>query len=238
MTTVRDLINGSLRLLGAIATGEAMSSAEGADGLLALNGMVDSWNTERLMVYTINRLEFNLVAGQQLYTMGTGGNFNTTRPTRIDQAYLKITATTPNLEIPLHIVQDEGWAAIGVKSITSTYPTTVYSDGSFPLSNVYVWPVPTQVNVLVLYVWNQISQFATLDDAISFPPGYLEALRYSLACRLAPEFGLQASPWVLQEAVASKARIKVINQTPVYLTCDESVLARPTHFNWITGDTV
>ncbi|MEY2916064.1 MAG: hypothetical protein RL454_993, partial [Actinomycetota bacterium] len=48
-TTAGDQINGALRLLGVLAEGETPSSATSQDALNAMNQMLDSWNTERLM---------------------------------------------------------------------------------------------------------------------------------------------------------------------------------------------
>ena len=52
MTTAGDQINRALRLLGVLAEGETPSAAVSQDGLTALNQMIDSWNTERLSVFS------------------------------------------------------------------------------------------------------------------------------------------------------------------------------------------
>jgi len=46
MTTANDQINGALRVLGVLAEGETPSAATSQDALMALNQMIDSWNTE------------------------------------------------------------------------------------------------------------------------------------------------------------------------------------------------
>jgi hypothetical protein len=71
MSTVRDLIKGSLRLLGATATGETPSSEEQADALATLNALLDSWSLERLMITEKIREQFALVAGKQSLYNGT-----------------------------------------------------------------------------------------------------------------------------------------------------------------------
>ena len=47
-----DIINGSLRLLGVLAEGEPPSAETSADALLAMNQMIESWNTERLSIFS------------------------------------------------------------------------------------------------------------------------------------------------------------------------------------------
>lgn len=88
MATVRDLIKGSLRLLGAIAPGETPSADEQAEALLALNSMISSWSTESLTIYSRVRESFTLTPGQQMRTLGVGGSFNTSRPMEIEEAKL------------------------------------------------------------------------------------------------------------------------------------------------------
>ena len=51
-TSAGDQINGALRLIGMLAEAETPSAATSADALSALNQMIDSWNTERLSVFT------------------------------------------------------------------------------------------------------------------------------------------------------------------------------------------
>ena len=51
-TTAGDQINGALRLIGQLAEGEEPSAATANDALAALNQMIDSWNTERLSVFS------------------------------------------------------------------------------------------------------------------------------------------------------------------------------------------
>ena len=48
--SANDQINRALRLLGVLAEGETPSAAVSQDCLMALNQMIESWNTERLSV--------------------------------------------------------------------------------------------------------------------------------------------------------------------------------------------
>ncbi|NBX88222.1 MAG: hypothetical protein EBQ97_06865, partial [Bacteroidetes bacterium] len=51
-TTAGDQINRALRLLGVLAEGETPSPSVSQDSLTALNQMIESWNTERLSVFS------------------------------------------------------------------------------------------------------------------------------------------------------------------------------------------
>ena len=50
--SANDQINRALRLLGVLAEGETPSAAVSQDCLMALNQMIESWNTERLSVFS------------------------------------------------------------------------------------------------------------------------------------------------------------------------------------------
>ncbi len=63
MTTAGEQINGALRLLGVLAEGETPSSETSQDALMALNQMIDSWNTERLAVFSTQDQIFNWPSG-------------------------------------------------------------------------------------------------------------------------------------------------------------------------------
>ena len=66
--TANDLIERSLRTIGVLASGETATGSDAADSFTTLNGMMDSWATQRLTIYHTARTAFNLTASQQDYT--------------------------------------------------------------------------------------------------------------------------------------------------------------------------
>jgi hypothetical protein len=81
--TANDLITRAFRKGRVIGKDEVPAPDEAADALVDLNDMLDEWWIDKLAVFHINVEQFALVAGQQSYTMGAGGNFNTTRPVKV-----------------------------------------------------------------------------------------------------------------------------------------------------------
>lgn len=230
--TAADLIKGSLRLIGAIATGETPSADEQSDALVVLNDMLESWSIDGLLVYQRVRENFALVPSQQTYTMGVSGNFNTSRPTRIVEAGIEINGN----EIPVYIMNEQEWRDIGIKSLQSTIPQRLYTDGSYPLENVNLWPIPSAANNLILYSLKPLTSFTSTSNTVSLPPGYSRALRYNLALELAPEFGKAPSVVIASIASESKADIKRQNTQPVYMKSDAFGLVSRKPFNWFTGE--
>src|SRR5689334_6075004 len=112
-----------MRLIGALASGEALTSNESNDGLRSLNDLIDSWSTESLLIPNKVREVFPLVPGQQSYSMGSGGNFNTSRPLKIENALIQFTSTTPVSELPMKLLNKDEYANIIQKSLASSFPT-------------------------------------------------------------------------------------------------------------------
>jgi hypothetical protein len=214
MATARDLIKGSLRLIGAIAAGETPSAAEQADALSTLNEMLDSWSLERLAVPARIREEFAVSTSP--VTMGSGADLDTARPIRIEAAAVMIN----NVEHPIEVVGHDEWSEIKQKSLTSTLPTHLYPQGTTPLETINLWPMPSGSVTLVLYSWKALSQLATATSDVELPNGYLRALRYNLAIELAPEYGKVASAEIAKIAKESKENIKRANKRPIYMTSD------------------
>ena len=229
-----DLIASSLRLIGVLASGENATGAEGADGLTILNQLLDEWNSERLIVFTINRQTFSLTVNQQDYTMGTGGNFNVARPQRIERAsIIQLSNPAQPLELQIEILDAQGWQRIPVKNIASTLPRVVYINYGFPLITLSYWSIPNVAVDTALYTWTALAAFDLTTDR-TFPPAYLKALRYNLAVDLAPEYGRTTPVEVAVQAAESKAKIKSFNTPRPIMRVDIPSGGDEGDYNWIT----
>jgi hypothetical protein len=216
MGTVRDLVTAALLDLGAIASGEAPTATEAADALRRLNLLLETWRLEHLLAYAIDTVTFVLTGGAS-YTIGPGGQINTTRPVRLEHAALRL-PTSPALDLPLHVLTDEEYASIALKGLTSTLASCLYMDRAYPLASVFLYPTPPS-GTLVLYPWTPLTAFASLDTTVALPPGYELALQTSLSIELASMFrDCTITPALAAQAVRSKALIKVMNTQPRLLT--------------------
>lgn len=230
MATVRDLIKSSLRQIGAIDPGENVEAGEAADALATLNQMLESWSLENLLVHATVREEFSFVSGQASYTMGTGGNFNTTRPIKIEKANIEF-QTSPSHESELEIINESQWASIANKDLSGT-PSHLYVMGTYPLETLKVWPVPAGEKIAI-YSAKSIASFASVSDDVELPPGYFDALKFNLAVRLAPEYGKSPSEVTVALAQSSVKALKKSNAKPVIMQTDAPTEAR---FNITTGE--
>src|SRR5882757_50714 len=112
-TTAGALITSSLRLIGAIATGETPTAAEINDGISTLNDLLENWSTQNLAMYGSAVEIFPTVAGQAIYTIGPTGNWNTARPVRISgDGY----CTFNGVDFPVEQIGQGQYDAIGLKT--------------------------------------------------------------------------------------------------------------------------
>lgn len=214
----RALITRALRTLGVLATGEAAPADVANDALESLNEMLDTWSLESLAVYDETLTTHVLTASKASYTIGSGGDIAISWPIQIDMAQLRVTTATPNIDLPLRVLSDQEYAVIPLKTEESTYPTSVWLDRNYPLAVLHLWPVPNQVNTLVLWTKGIVQTFAALSTLVSVPRGYERALRFNLAVELAPEYGKAVSAELRELARESKAWVKRANSKPLLLT--------------------
>jgi hypothetical protein len=220
---VSAMIASVLRLIGVLESGEPPTSDENNDSFAALNQMIDAWNADGLSIYTTRSDDYTLIAGQQSYTLGNGGDFNSNRPARINSmsAILLDNPTNP-IEVPMVSYTIDEWQnKIPVKQVMSTFPQVYYDTGDFPLRTINFWPIPsTSANNVRIYSWQALGLPVALNSYMAFPPGYAEAFRYNLAIRLAPEFSAPVAPFVQTNAVESLARLKTMNAPLLNLMSD------------------
>ena len=210
MTTAAELIEGSLRLLGVLAEGEQPSVAVMQDSIMAMNQMIQSWDTERLSVFSTQDQVFTWPAYTMSRTIGPTGDFVGNRPIEIDDAtYFKDPSS--GLSFGVKLINQQQYDGIAFKTVTSTYPQVMWVNNTFPDMEMTVYPVPIKAlewHIISVETLTEVSSVAT---DIYFPRGYLRAFRYNLACELAPEFGVEPSPQVQRIAMSSKRNIKRIN---------------------------
>lgn len=234
-TTAGDQINGALRLLGVLAEGETPSAATSQDALVALNQMIDSWNTERLAVFSTQDQVFSWPPGFKERSLGPTGDFVGNRPILVDDStYFRDPAN--NISFGLKLINQQQYNGIAVKTVTSTYPQVMWVNMTYPDITMTVYPVPTKVLEFHIVSVQELTTPATLATNLAFPPGYLRAFRYNLACEIAPEFGMEPPPTVVRIAMASKRNLKRINNPDDIMSIPYSIVGTRQRFNVYSGN--
>jgi hypothetical protein len=187
------LITLILRDAGVNGVGQTPRAEDLNDVLDTLNMMLDEWATKRWLVYHLVDVSVP-VTGAQFYTVGPGGDIDTTRPDQVQAAFFRSTISTPNV-----------------------WPSWYWYDAAYPLGNFYPWPLPQSgIGELHLTLKQPFAHFPDLTTDIAFPPAYINAMRWNGAVRVRPMYGLGESAAIARLAAASLGAVRGPNiQVPM-----------------------
>lgn len=220
VTTARDLIEKSLKEILVLGVQDTLTALELQDGLDALNLMLDSWWLEKLAVFALRRESFALTNNVATYTIGTGGAFNTTRPVRLFNAFVRYN----NVDFPLVLIDNVTYDSIPYKA-NGGLPQVLFYDPQYPLASINLYPVPSPAGMtLFIDSYLQIRSFTSLTDAIDLPPGYARAIIKNLAVEQAPQYNKTVTKDLAAQAAVSKGAIKRNNQVQIVSTFDPAIL--------------
>jgi hypothetical protein len=233
--TAGDQINGALRLIGQLAEAEEPSAATANDALNVMNQMIDSWSTERLSVYATQDQVLSWPPGFKERSLGPTGDFIGLRPILVDDStYFRDPAS--GISYGIKLINQQQYNGIAVKTVTSTYPQVMWVNMEYPNITMTVYPVPTKLLEFHLVSVKELTQPAQFSTQLAFPPGYMRAFKYNLACELAPEFGVEPSPTVSRIAMTSKRNLKRINNPDDIMAMPYSIVATRQRFNIFAGN--
>lgn len=210
MATASSLIIRGLQMIGEKLIGDTLTSAEETAWLAVMNAMLDSWSLERLMCYQLVQESKALTTSVGSYTIGSGGSFNTTRPTKIvDPCFVR---DANDIDYPLEVIDARTYGVIWKKTLDGTYPKYLFYDAAFAssLATIYLWPEPAASLTLYINSPKQITQFTAIGTTMVLPPGYEEALSANFAIRAAAGYRA-VPPEVVKIARDAKAAIKGVN---------------------------
>lgn len=202
MTTARDIVKKSLQKIGALVKSEEPQADEADDGLAALNALMASWGNDSLNEYA-RTLETFTLTGAASYTIGSGGNFNTVRPSNIVSA----TVRSGSIDYVVNIIDDSTYNDIPYKNTTGT-PLFLNYSNAYPLGVIKLYPIDNGMTSITLLTEKPLNGFATLDTDMSLPDGWERALIYNLALDLAPEYNQKPDAYVIKVAQESLGLIR------------------------------
>ena len=219
------LINalGKIQVLGIDAN---ITAQEAADGLYDLNSMLDAWGIEKLMVYQVQQSSYSWAASAGSKTIGSGGDFDTTRPTRIEPAG-NFFRTSGSLDYPLAVYPREQYDRIVQKTTGGSIPEFLFYDDGFPTRTLYAYPIPSETLTLYLNTWKPLQSFSGLTTTISLPPGYQAAIEWNLAIWTAPRYGksaVESAKGLKEMAALLKSNIKNVNYKAIVSSLDAGLV--------------
>ena len=174
--TVRQLLIDSLRTVGVIGAIETPTAEEIGHALNELNNLTAMLDLKKLFPYVEVTNTGTLVPSQEYYTVGSGADINTARPNSITSFAINYGGVYKPLKQESTLAFDNESRVVALGSIPSTF---VYRT-KFPLSEVQIWPIPTEP-----FEYTITSNFKQVDfglnDQILLPSGYYPLLQYNLA---------------------------------------------------------
>lgn len=239
--TVLDLIVEAMQEIGQISAGEQLPADQQTDLMRKLQRVIDTLNARDPMIYNVNFQTFTMPANVQPISIGPGQTFDINqRPREIRSASVILNNTTPTqVEIRLNIRDQDWWANQTVKNLTSTYPTDLYYSPDWANGGVYLWPIPTQVNPILLQIPLVLAQVTSITAQFTMPPGYWDLIVYSLAEAIGPMFQVPISIDLLRLKAAAVKAVQSNNiQSPRGRTGDAGMPGlqqRGGDFNYISG---
>jgi len=203
-TSANTVINGALRIVGALAQGESPTAAQTTEALEALNMMVKTYQVDGMPLWAIKQYSVPLTLSVNSYIIGVGAAINTPKPLKVIGAFLHNTST--DLDIPMRIVTRQEYNLLGNKT-TEGQPVQIFYEPLNTTGVLHVFPAPDQTsatNTTITIVYQRpFEDFDTTADEPDFPQEWYEALKFGLADRLAPEYGV---PIVDRNDIRSRAK--------------------------------
>jgi hypothetical protein len=206
--TAKQIIRAALRQINAIGALQEPTAADYAACLEYLNNLGDSWSAEGALIFAYSREEFTLVAGDNEYTIGSGGDFNTERPAFIDSAQLQY----PNSNVDYRVdVVPQNKFDLGSLKTTQGQPTMLFYNPEYPLGKILLYYTPDQAFNLRLNLRARLGEFTNINSTVSFPEEYRRALVFNLAMDIANMYGFEPPRTTVQIARESKSTVMSIN---------------------------
>lgn len=202
------IITGALRMLGVVAQGESPTAIQITEAAEALNLMIKAFEADGMALWGITEYTVPLTNAVASYSIGIGKSVNTSKPLKVIQAYNRDSVS--NVDIPMRIITRQEYNILGNKT-SSGNPIQCWYDPRLDYGVLTVFPVPnttTATNNSVHIVYQRsFEDFTASGDNPDFPQEWLECLKYGLAVRLAPEYGIdsESRKFLSQEYSAVKA---------------------------------
>lgn len=237
MATVLDIIKSAMELIRVLPAGEVPSGEDSDYCLKKYNSMLDTFSAEIEPIYDFVIDQKALTEGDGEYTIGSGGDIDTTRPAKIDVAGSFIRDSNGNDTTFDKELTEREYNQIADKTPGNSTPNQIFFKPEYPLGKIYLYPPPSSGLTLHLLSSKPITEIADVGDSFSYPPGYKEMHEYQLALRIAPGFRKVPDPEVvitarrLYNEVANRNHAKRLTRQDLNIP-----VGNRTHFNLFTGN--
>lgn len=210
-TTTRDsLISSAFRKIGALGDYETIDAHRLAAGVAAINPMVKALASKGMPIWAITEqyLPFTHWGTSSTVSIGPGATINqVVKPLKIKQVIRRdnrVPANPVDTEMSIYTYQE--YENLPTKNVVGA-PLHLFYQPLAYIGEISLWPRPdtywTTHGQLYIRYQRPFQDFDSPTNWPDFPVEWHEALIYSLAARLAPEYGVP-----LNERAALRAEAK------------------------------
>lgn len=169
--------------------------------------MLSSWSAEGLSVPFLATENFTLTIGQAIYTIGSAGDFNTTRPLRIVNAFIRVS----NNDHPVDVNMTKDEYTILLSKDIEGRPYELYYDPQYPLGKIkFNYEADTAYDFHLVSEKELINPTA-LGTTFSIPLMANRAMVFNLAIEIASDEDNQLPKEVFRIAAESKQILEDYN---------------------------
>ena len=210
--TVRQLIDGALRLVGIYEVGETTRAEDTTRALQVLQDLLAE-EAGSLFVPIIVYQGITLVASQATYTVGENGSpdLNTQRPEQIVGAFVR---DSGDVDHPVAIIGEQQYKKIPDKT-ASGRPEYIWYNPTVPNGIIYCYYVPDAAETLYIDSRKTLPEPTTLTENLLNTTGiarnYHNPLKWMLAMELCGEYGREPSKLIVSKNNSSKTKIIELN---------------------------
>lgn len=230
MRTRNEIIASALRKCGALGENETPTTAMYNAGAAALNPMIKAFAADGMQIWKIEQVvePFSSFTTSTAVTVGVGQTIVTTNhPLKLIGAWRQLTADES--KVPLTLYTRQEYMDIPDPAEEGT-PAVFYYQPLKTTGTLNIWPLPDSTwqsdGQLVLDFQIQFTETTTGTDVLDFPDHWEQTVIYSLAQRLAPEYGVAIN----ERNLLTQDSERFKNEALGFSNEEGSVFIRPTWY--------
>lgn len=182
LATRNEIIEGAMRIVGALPKGENLTADLLDQGVKALQLLIKSWSNKHLFLWSFNQTSFPTVAAQEAYTISdlTGED---DAIIGLDKAWV----VDSNEDLPIEVISYSKYLDIFDKTTNTGRPIAIAFKPT-PEPSFYVWPSPDAAYTIKVLCIFPLQDFDAAAGTGDVPARFQRALKYCLAEDLFDEY--------------------------------------------------
>ncbi len=207
--TARDILNRALVKSTILGIGQTAEGDLLGEALNELNSMLYGWSTPRTGIHSLTKETLTLSSGTASYTIGSGATFDTARPIRILNAFIR----QSSVDYEIDIVDNDFYDDLALKS-TAGRPYYLYYNPTYPNGTIYLYYAPDTNYSMHITSHKPLAQYSSVNTTWALPPEYEDPIINNLAVRLGTMFGRSPNPELVEIASNGYNDLEALHAAP------------------------